>query len=166
MKTLSEAAIYHLNNRLNALHMSHMTSFQRRQLELETGELYNCSALYSCTRTTWGIFRSFSAISFESLCTYDLEIQPTLDPSVLIAAHHPISSRHWMISRISPFLNDITSSLKSEKSYMQRTENRIVASALSASPLAWVVTFSLSIGTSNDGLNWAINVPGTVSVED
>lgn len=140
-----------------------MTSFQRR-LE-PTGELYNCSALYSCTRTTWGIFRSFSAISFESRCTYDFEIQPTLDPSALIAAHHPKSSRHWMISRISPFLNDGTSSPKSVKSYMQRTGNGIIASALSATPLVWE-TFSSSIGTSLDGLDWAIDVPATLSFED
>lgn len=136
---------YLWNNKTETHHFLLHSGYRRRLTLGLTGELYNCSALYSCTRTIWGILRSLSAISFESRCTYDLEIQPTLDPSVLTAAHHPKSSRHSMISRISPFSNDntLSTSVKSAKSYMQRTGNEIESSS---TPLVWG-TFSLSIGT-------------------
>lgn len=48
---------------------------------------------------------------------------------------------------------------------MQRTGNRMVASALSGTALLWE-TLSLSIRTRIDGSDWAIDVPVTVSVED
>lgn len=84
-------------------------------------QMLSCPGPYSGRRGISPTLRTLSAASSERVRTYEAGIQPTSDPSLRTAAHHPDSSC-LTIPRISFFRNERWSESEEEKSYRQITE--------------------------------------------